>query len=92
MPSLKTYFDKKEYKSTYVIGDRVRGSFNGIPIVGTVLVEHLVDLDIGPVIHIQLDLPIKINDKYTSIVGVRRNAEIERLPGWTTETEVMNSC
>ena len=53
------YFARIGYKHTYEIGDRVEGKWNGIPFVGSVGNDRLVDLDRGPEVTIHLDLPIK---------------------------------
>jgi hypothetical protein len=58
MASLSDYFAKNAYKPKYFLGDRVYGKFNGIPFVGTVGNDRVINFD-GPEITIHLDLPIK---------------------------------
>lgn len=71
MGSLTDYFAKIGYKHTYDIGDRVQGKWNGIPFVGSVGNDRLVDPDRGPEVTIHLDLPIKHDGKIHRIIIVK---------------------
>ncbi len=71
MASLTEYFAKIAYKHTYDIGDRVEGKWNGIPFVGSVGNDRLVNEDDGPEVTIHLDLPIKYDDKIHRIIVVK---------------------
>lgn len=71
MGSLTDYFARIGYKHTYDIGDRVEGKWNGIPFVGSVGNDRLVDTDRGPEVTIHLDLPIKLDDKIHHIIIVK---------------------
>jgi hypothetical protein len=71
MASLTDYFAKIGYKHTYDIGDRVEGKWNGIPFVGSVGNDRLVNEDDGPEVTIHLDLPIKYKDKIHHILVVK---------------------
>lgn len=71
MGNLTDYFAKIGYKHTYDIGDRVQGKWNGIPFVGSVGNDRLVDPDRGPEVTIHLDLPIKHDDKIHHILIVK---------------------
>lgn len=71
MASLTDYFTKIGYKHTYDIGDRVEGKWNGIPFVGSVGNDRLVNEDDGPEVTIHLDLPIKYQDKIHHILVVK---------------------
>mgnify|MGYP003347879955 CR=1 FL=1 len=71
MGTLTDYFAKIAYKHTYEIGDRVEGKWNGVPFVGSVGNDRLVDLDRGPEITIHLDLPIKLGDSIHRIIIVK---------------------
>jgi hypothetical protein len=71
MASLTEYFAKIAYKHTYDIGDRVEGKWNGIPFVGSVGNDRLVNEDDGPEVTIHLDLPIKYEDKIHRIIVVK---------------------
>lgn len=68
MPSLKEYFDKQTYKSSYKIGDRVKGKWNKIPFVGTVLNDSLTNYEEGQKTSIYLDLPIKYKNEFHVII------------------------
>lgn len=72
------YFERIGYKPKYFIGDRVIGKFNGIPIVGTVGNDRVINLA-GPEITLHLDLPIKIDNVYTSFIIVKHK-DVRRLP------------
>lgn len=65
------YFNRIGYKHTYDIGDRVGGTWNGIPFVGSVGNDRLVNEDDGPEITIHLDLPIKYEDKIRHVIVVK---------------------
>lgn len=77
MPSLKEYFQKNRYQAKYDLGDRVFGRWNKIPFVGTVGNDTLISEEEGPRISVQLDLPIKFNDKvYTVIIVKHKDVKI----------------
>lgn len=71
------YFEKIGYKPKYFLGDRVIGKFNGIPFVGTVGNDRVID-NTGPQITMHLDLPIKVDNIYTSFIIVKHK-DIKRL-------------
>lgn len=81
MPSYKEYFDKIAYDSKYHTGDRVVGSWNKIPFVGTVGNDNRISEEEGPRVSVQLDLPLKWNDSYRSILIVKHK-DIRPLPLW----------
>jgi hypothetical protein len=68
------YFNRVGYKHTYDIGDRIEGKWNGIPFVGSVGNDRLVDEDVGPEITVHLDLPIKYEDKIRNVIVVKHSA------------------
>lgn len=68
MASLAEHFGKNSYKPTYHIGDRVSGHYEGIPYIGTVNIDGRVYVDAPPRIVITLDLPIKVEGKFTSYI------------------------
>jgi len=57
------------YKPRWYIGDRVKGLWNNIPFVGSVLIDSEVNPDIGPIVHISVDLPIKYKDRVYTIIS-----------------------
>jgi hypothetical protein len=71
MPSLAEYFKLNRYQSKYDIGDRVRGRWNGIPFVGTVGNDTVINETEGPRISVFLDLPIKYDDKIHNIIIIK---------------------
>jgi len=77
MGSLTDYFNKKSYKPTYWIGDRVFGHWNKIPFVGSVGNDTVID-NTGPRISIHLDLPIQFEKKTHRIIVVRHR-DIKKL-------------
>ena len=77
MGNLSDYFEKNAYKPTYEIGDRVFGKFNGIPFIGTVGNDRVID-HTGPQIVVHVDLPIKIDNIYKSVIIVKHK-DIKRL-------------
>lgn len=73
MASLAEHFAKTRYQSKYEFGARVFGKWNKIPFVGTVYGDSVVSDAEGPKYTIYLDLPLKYNDKYHTILFVKAN-------------------
>ena len=65
------WFIANGYKHTYDLGDRIMGLWNGIPFVGSVGNDRLVNLIDGPEITVHLDLPIKYEDTVYNIIIVK---------------------
>lgn len=65
------YFNKIGYKPKYHIGDRVFGRYGKIPFIGTVGNDTVISLDEGPRISIFLDLPMKVDNIYRSVIIVK---------------------
>ena len=66
MASLADYFNRTAYKPKWLIGDRVCGTWNKVPFMGT------VGNDQGPDrINVHLDLPIKFENKIYNYVFVK---------------------
>lgn len=70
MAGYAEYFSKVAYKPTWSVGDRVFGKYKKMPFIGTVGNDTLISLDQGPVVHILLDLPLKINNSFRSVISV----------------------
>lgn len=68
MASLEEYFRKNRYQAKYQVGDRVTGTLRGMRWIGTVGNDTVVNEEVGPQLHIQLDLPLKVDGKYTTIL------------------------
>jgi hypothetical protein len=69
MSNQTEYFERIGYRPKYWIGDRVFGSWNKIPFVGTVGNDTVID-NTGPRISIHLDLPIKHEGVIRNIIIV----------------------
>jgi hypothetical protein len=65
------YFNRVGYRATYDIGDRVTGRWNGIPFMGTVGNDRLINHVDGPEITVHLDLPIYIQGQSYRFIVVR---------------------
>ena len=69
--NLAEYFAKNRYKSHYSIGDRLIGTWNDIPFVGTVGNDTVISEIEGPRISVHLDLPIKYGEVIHTIIFVK---------------------
>ena len=72
------WFNAIGYKHTYDLGDRIMGIWNGIPFVGSVGNDRLVNDNNGPEITVHLDLPIRVEDKIHRII-ITKHADVVRL-------------
>ena len=72
------YFERIGYKPKYWIGDRVFGHYNKIPFVGTVGNDTIINEIEGPRVSIFVDLPIKVDNVYRSVIIVKHK-DIKRL-------------
>ena len=72
------WFNAVGYKHTYDLGDRIKGLWNGIPFIGSVGNDRLVNLIDGPEITVHLDLPIRFEDKIHRIIIIK-HADVVRL-------------
>ena len=71
MVSLAEWFTNNRYKAKYEIGDRVFGYYKKIPFIGSVGNDNLVSEEEGPKISVHLDLPIKVDNVYKSLIIVK---------------------
>ena len=71
------YFERIGYQPQYHIGDRVFGHWNGIPFVGTVGNDRVIN-NTGPQITVHLDLPINHQQQIRHVVVVEHR-DISRL-------------
>lgn len=78
MPNYAEYFDKVCYKPTWFIGDRVFGKYKKIPFIGTVGNDTLISELEGPRVTVHLDLPLKVDNEYKSLIIVKPK-ELKRL-------------
>lgn len=65
MASLSEYFEKNRYKPKYEFMARVTGMYGKIRWIGSVGNDTVINELRGPELHIHLDLPLKIDGKYT---------------------------
>ena len=73
MGNLSDYFERVAYKPKWFIGDRVFGTWNKIPFIGTVGNDQGLDR-----VSIHLDLPIKFDKKIYNIVFAKHK-DIKKL-------------
>jgi hypothetical protein len=78
MSKIVEYFLENRSPPKWHIGDRVFGKWNKIPFIGSVLNDHIVTEEIGPVVHVYLDLPIKYKNEYKNIITVKQK-DIKKL-------------
>jgi hypothetical protein len=71
MGTLSDYFERNAYKPTWFIGDRVFGTWNKIPFIGTVGNDTDKIGDSGPRVTVHLDLPIKLQNETYNFIIVR---------------------
>jgi hypothetical protein len=64
MASMAEEFAKSRYKPKYEFMARVEGKYKNIPFVGSVGNDTVINDVVGPVYHIHLDLPMKVDGKY----------------------------
>ena len=65
---LAKYFSDNRPKPKYEFGTRVFGHHKGIPFIGTTGADNLRSTEVGPQVTIMLDLPIKIEGIYTTVI------------------------
>ena len=85
MASLSEYFEQHRYKPKYEFMARVTGIYGKIRWIGSVGNDSVISDQIGPVLHIHLDLPLKIDGKYTDHLftkhkGVNRLVSFDEEP------------
>lgn len=78
MATLADYFSKIAYQPKYFIGDRILGSWNGIPFRGTVLNDSRPDGE-NPKITVKLDLPILYEEQVYNFITVKHK-EVQPSP------------
>lgn len=66
MADLAEYFKKNRHQPKFQVGDKVTGVYKGIRWVGKVGMDTLINEEDGPVLHVWLYLPLKIDGKVTN--------------------------
>lgn len=69
--TLSEYFEQNRYKPKWFIGDRVEGKWNGIPFVGSVGNDTLINEEQGPRVSVFVDLPILYKDEIYTIIFLK---------------------
>ena len=69
--NLAEYFAEHRPKPKYKFGDRVEGTYKGIPYVGTAYTDNMRNETEGPMVSIHLDLPMKIDNAWVSYIRVK---------------------
>lgn len=64
MASLAEYFAKNRPEPLYEIGERVFGYYNKVPFVGTVGADIMVNEEVGPLVTVFIDLPMKVSNNW----------------------------
>ena len=80
MGNLTDFFERTIPKPKYQFGDRVEGTYLGVPFVGTVGADNIRSEVEGPRVSISLDLPFKVDGvvynyirvEYSDIKGLRK--------------------
>jgi len=81
------YFERIGYKPTYQIGDRVYGKYNGVPFIGSVGNDTVISEEKGPQVSIHLDLPMKIENAFRSIIIVKHKDIKQRLTDFDAQSK-----
>ena len=71
MSSLAEYFEAHRPKPRYKFGDRVEGTYKGIPYVGTAYTDNMRNEQEGPMVSIHLDLPMKVDKEWLNYIRVK---------------------
>ena len=71
MSSLAEYFAGHRPQPRYKFGDRVEGTYQGIPWVGTAYTDNQRNESEGPMVSIHLDLPMKLGSEWVSYIRVK---------------------
>jgi hypothetical protein len=78
MSTLAEYFAEHRPKPKYQVGDRIEGTYKGIPYVGTAYTDNMRSELEGPMVSVHLDLPIKIDSVWHNSIRVTYK-QIKRL-------------
>jgi len=68
--TLAEYFEQNRPKPKYQFGDRVEGTYMGIPWVGTAYTDNLRNELEGPRVSIHLDLPMRVGTEWLNYIRV----------------------
>ena len=71
MSSLTEYFQRTLPKPRYQFGDRVEGTYKGIPWVGSAYTDNMRNESEGPMVSVHLDLPMRIGKEWHNYIRVK---------------------
>ena len=69
--TLAEYFEQNRPKPKYQFGDRVEGTYKGIPYVGSAYTDNMRNEAEGPMVNVHLDLPMKIDKTWLTMIRVK---------------------
>jgi hypothetical protein len=69
--NLAEYFEQNRPKPKYAFGDRVEGTYKGIPFVGTAYGDNMRNELEGPMVSVHLDLPMMIGFVWHNNIRVK---------------------
>jgi len=70
MSTLAEYFEKNRPKPRYTFGDRVEGTYRGIPWVGSAYTDNVRNETEGARVSIHLDLPMRVGSEWLNYIRV----------------------
>jgi hypothetical protein len=71
MSTLAEYFAQNRPVPKYAVGDRVEGTYQKTPYVGTVYTDNMRNETEGPMVSVHLDLPMKIDSVWHTMIRVK---------------------
>lgn len=84
MASLSEYFEKNRYQPKFEFMARVTGMYGKIRWIGSVGNDTVISEERGPELHILLDLPLKIDGEYKTVL-VTKHKGVTRLTNFDDE-------
>lgn len=84
MASLAEYFEKNRYQPKFEFMARVTGMYGKIRWIGSVGNDTVISEERGPELHILLDLPLKIDGEYRTVL-VTKHKGVTRLTNFDDE-------
>jgi hypothetical protein len=91
VPNYAEYFELNRYKPKYQIGDRVFGHYQKIPFVGSVGNDTVINDIEGPRVSVHLDLPMKIQDGFRSVIIVKHK-DIQLLKDYDDDSGIQRAA
>ena len=70
MSGLAEYFEANRPKPRYKFGDRVEGTYMGIPWVGSAYTDNVRNETEGARVSIHLDLPMRVGSEWLNYIRV----------------------